>query len=46
MNRVQADHELGLPLSRLAPGPYLLTLTATGTPGEPPITRRMRFAVQ
>ncbi len=41
-----ADYELVLPLVELAPGPHLLTLTATGAPGEPPVTRRLRFTVQ
>ena len=41
-----ADYELELPLLELTPGPHLLTLTATGAPGEAPVTRRMRFSVQ
>jgi hypothetical protein len=41
-----ADYEIELPLLDLTPGPHLLTLTATGAPGEAPVTRRMRFSVR
>lgn len=41
-----ADFLLPLPLLELAPGPHLLTLTATGAPGEAPVTRRVRFSIQ